>query len=132
MTPLVSLPLTQVSGSLSSQGDYFEELFPEPLQPSSMGPEQSYTLSWNPRTIQKSMYEGHLAFSTDVASFVDLLVQPVHEGLQPLMVTWTESNQKDLVSSRCYLLCVTRVGELAVDLADTLMWGLGVLEKGWL
>ena len=51
MAPLVSLPFTRISESSFSQGDHFEGLFAEPLQPSLMGPEQSDTLCWDPWTI---------------------------------------------------------------------------------
>ena len=99
MAPLNSLPLTRVSESSPSQGDQVKGLLAEPLQPSTVGPEQGNTLCWDPRTTNYPMFEGHWAFPTDVTSFVNLWVQPVHEGTQPRMVTWAESSQIDLVSS---------------------------------
>ena len=86
MAPLDSLPLTRVSESSSSQGDHAEELFAEPLQPSSMGPEQGKALCRDPQTTNQPMFEGHLTVATDVTIFVKLWVQPVHEGPQTWVV----------------------------------------------
>ena len=125
MAPLNSLPLTRVSEILSSQGDHVERLLAEPLQPSSMGPEQGNTLCRDTQTTNQPMFEGHLTVATDVTIFVKLWVQPVHEGPQTWVVAWAQSSQKNLVGARFYLLCITRVWELA----DTLMFGLRVLKK---
>ena len=66
MTPLNILPLTRVSESSPSRGDHVEWLLAEPLQPSSVGPEQGNTLCWDPRTPNYPMFEGHWAFPADV------------------------------------------------------------------
>ena len=80
MAPLDSLPSMWISESSSSQGDHVERLLAEPLQPSSMGPEQGNTLCRDPRTTDQPVFEGHLTVPTDVTIFVKPWVQPVHEG----------------------------------------------------